>query len=76
MEVGSDHVFIKNAFGAGRDVKFVNTLSQIVLCMYRQSPVKNQPINHKVDNLYVLTKVPHNMRTTYLEYTHDFAQVS
>ena len=26
--------------------------------MHRQSPVKNQPINHKVDNSYVLTKVP------------------
>ena len=24
--------------------------------IYRQSPVKNQPINHKVDNFYVLTK--------------------
>ena len=25
--------------------------------LYRQSPVKNQPIKHKVDNFYVLTKV-------------------
>ena len=32
--------------------------------MYRQSPVKNQPINQKVDNFHVLTKVPHNMRET------------
>ena len=23
------------------------------MCIYRQSPVKNQPINHKVDNFYV-----------------------
>ena len=23
--------------------------------IYRQSPVKNQPINHKVDNFHVLT---------------------
>ena len=30
----------------------------------RQSPVKNQPINHKVDNFYVLTKVPNNTRET------------
>ena len=26
--------------------------------------LKNQPINHKVDNYYVLTKVPHNTRET------------
>ena len=26
--------------------------------IYRQSLVKNQPINHKVDNFHVLTKVP------------------
>ena len=32
--------------------------------IYRQSPVKNQPKNHKVDNFHVLTKVPHNMRET------------
>ena len=32
--------------------------------IYRQSPVKNQPINHKVDNFHVLTKVPHNTRET------------
>ena len=32
--------------------------------IYRQSPVKNQPIKHKVDNFYVLTKVPHNTRET------------
>ena len=30
--------------------------------IYRQSPVKNQPTNHKVNNFYVLTKVPHNTR--------------
>ena len=33
--------------------------------IYKQSPVKNQPINHKVDIFYVLTKVPHNLRETY-----------
>ena len=32
--------------------------------VHRQSPVKNQPIKHKVDNFYVLTKVPHNTRET------------
>ena len=30
----------------------------------RQSPVKNQPLNHKVDNFHDLTKVLHNTRET------------
>ena len=34
------------------------------MCMYRQSPVKNKPINHKADNFHVLAKVPHNTRET------------
>ena len=36
----------------------------VVLEIYKQSLVKNQPINHKVDNFHVLTKVPHNTRET------------
>ena len=35
-----------------------------MLYIYRQSPVKNQAKNHKVDNFGVLTKVPHNTRET------------
>ena len=39
-------------------------LKQVVNKIYRQSPAKHQPINHKVDNFHVLTKVPHNTRET------------
>ena len=35
-----------------------------LLLIHRQSTVKNQPINHKIDNSHVLTKVPHNTRET------------
>ena len=41
-----------------------HTVNRWHIHIYRQSPVKNQPINHKVDNFYVLTKVPHNTRET------------
>ena len=41
-------------------VKILLSLLSLLSGIYRQSQVKNQPINHKVENFHVLTKVPHN----------------
>ena len=40
------------------------TYEGLIVSINRQSPVKNQQINHNADNFYVLTKVPHNTKET------------
>ena len=54
----------KTFFSKAKDKMLIKYLLNLNFIIYRQSPVKNQPINHKVDNFHVLTKVPHNTRET------------